>query len=103
MVRVRAEKKRDNQKISRNFLMAFAKFHKRHNDTLLYCHCDPIEHMGVPLHSMVLALDLNGAVFFPPHVINPYTEEQMSQLYNAMDCFVLPTKGEGFGLPIIEA
>ncbi len=28
---------------------------------------------------------------------------QMGCLYNAADCFVLPTRGEGFGLPIIEA
>jgi len=31
------------------------------------------------------------------------SEEQMSHLYNCMDVFVLPTAGEGFGIPTLEA
>jgi glycosyltransferase involved in cell wall biosynthesis len=31
------------------------------------------------------------------------TEEDMVHLYNCMDAFVLPTAGEGFGIPTIEA
>jgi|TARA_R100001163_G_C5058176_1_gene194769 glycosyltransferase involved in cell wall biosynthesis len=30
-------------------------------------------------------------------------EEQMAHLYNCMDMFVLPTGGEGFGIPTLEA
>ena len=30
-------------------------------------------------------------------------EDQMAHLYNCMDVFVLPTAGEGFGIPTIEA
>ena len=29
--------------------------------------------------------------------------DQLGQLYASADCFVLPTRGEGFGLPILEA
>jgi len=31
------------------------------------------------------------------------TEEQMADLYNCFDVFVLPTAGEGFGIPTVEA
>ena len=31
------------------------------------------------------------------------TEEEMADLYNCMDVFVLPTAGEGFGIPTLEA
>lgn len=29
--------------------------------------------------------------------------EQLTELYQAADCFVLPTRGEGWGMPILEA
>jgi len=31
------------------------------------------------------------------------TEQEMADLYNCMDVFVLPTAGEGFGIPTLEA
>ena len=31
------------------------------------------------------------------------SDEILATIYNAMDVFVLPTMGEGFGLPIIES
>jgi glycosyltransferase involved in cell wall biosynthesis len=44
-------------------------------------------------------------VSFPQHtdIGSGYTEEEMAQLYNMFDVFTLPTGGEGFGLPILEA
>jgi glycosyltransferase involved in cell wall biosynthesis len=30
-------------------------------------------------------------------------EEKMNDFYNALDCFVFPTRSEGYGLPIVEA
>lgn len=32
-----------------------------------------------------------------------HTEAEVAQLYYSADCFVLPTRGEGFGLPTLEA
>jgi glycosyltransferase involved in cell wall biosynthesis len=32
-----------------------------------------------------------------------YSDEQMQDLYNFSDCLVQPSRGEGFGLPILEA
>lgn len=34
---------------------------------------------------------------------NIYSDDILATLYKACDCFVLPTKGEGYGLPIAEA
>ena len=42
----------------------------------------------------------------PPIVvmINPeFADYQMGSLYRSADCFVLPTRGEGFGMPVLEA
>jgi len=41
-----------------------------------------------------------------PHIIHIGTgipEEDLPVLYNKSDCFVLPSRGEGFGLPYLEA
>lgn len=32
-----------------------------------------------------------------------FSEEKLSEVYNIFDIFTLPTRGEGFGLPILEA
>lgn len=42
----------------------------------------------------------NSRVLFNPHDV---TEEYLSQMYNSSDVFVLPTRGEGFGIPFLEA
>ena len=42
----------------------------------------------------------------PAHISrcgNPIEEHDMPRLYAACDCFVLPSRGEGFGLPYMEA
>ncbi len=42
----------------------------------------------------------------PPVVVmvNPrFPDHQMGALYRSADCFVLPTRGEGWGMPVLEA
>lgn len=36
-------------------------------------------------------------------VVQEVPEQDMPRLYAAVDAFVLPTRGEGFGMPIMEA
>lgn len=49
-----------------------------------------------------LNLDPNGGrIVFSENERVPYY--QISQLYRSADCFVLPTRGEGWGMPILEA
>lgn len=33
----------------------------------------------------------------------PFTPDELLEYYRRIDCFVFPTRGEGFGLPVIEA
>jgi len=37
-------------------------------------------------------------------MVNPeFTDYQMGSLYRSADCFVLPSRGEGWGMPVLEA
>jgi len=75
----------------------------------------PSEHVELILHCdnpFVPSLDVNDKVLsittgLPPHppiVISPCVpESKLRHLYNSCDAFVLPTRAEGFGLPIVEA
>jgi GT2 family glycosyltransferase len=58
---------------------------------------------GVDVHAEVAKLDLHAAA---PIVVmlNPeFAPYQMGSLYRSADCFVLPTRGEGWGMPVLEA
>lgn len=47
-----------------------------------------------------MRLKRTPAVFFISELLD---RQQMLSLYNACDCFVLPSRAEGFGMPIAEA
>ncbi|RPI83688.1 MAG: glycosyltransferase family 1 protein, partial [Nitrosopumilales archaeon] len=44
-------------------------------------------------------LGLEGQV----HIMGPAPDEQINDIYNSFDVFVLPSEWEGFGIPILEA
>ena len=57
----------------------------------------------VDVQAQIAALDLPPG---PPITIllNPeFKDHQMGSLYRSADCFVLPTRGEGWGMPVLEA
>ncbi len=75
-------------------------FHPRESvEMVLHCHNPQIPHFSI--HSALARLNL------PPHasicVSNRLREPDMVKLYHSCDALVLPTRGEGWGLPIIEA
>jgi len=87
-------------------MQAFKIFRERHTDARLYMHSLLTNEYGGPnLVEMAEAYGINGYVKF----VDPYKNflgidsETMNMIYNAMDVFCLPSRGEGFGLPIIEA
>jgi glycosyltransferase involved in cell wall biosynthesis len=88
-------------------LMAFSIFHKRHPDAVLYLHTDPLGSAGGwNLLKMLQAFGIpKEAVMFPPYVDYRYgmPQEDLAGLYSAMDVFLAPSYGEGFGLGTIEA
>lgn len=84
-------------------LRAYARAFKAEDDVLLILKVfnrDP----SVDVKAQIAALDL------PPGgapVALLYNQEipahQLGSLYRSVDCFVLPTRGEGWGMPILEA
>jgi len=56
------------------------------------------------LRSLMIKYGLeNRVVFTGMTAFKGFPQKDMNRLYNAMDCFLLSTSGEGFGVPIIEA
>lgn len=51
--------------------------------------------VGLPDHAVV--------VTDPWHYRVGYTVQQMAFWYNTLDCYLGPTRGEGFGVPLLEA
>jgi len=59
---------------------------------------------GIDIHSIIESLNLSpdgGRIEF---IINKYLPyHQLGSLYRSSDCFVLTSRGEGWGMPILEA
>ena len=84
-------------------LRAYFQAFTRQDDVLLLLKVtnrDP----GVDVRAQIAALNLPEG---GPPVALLYNQElpshQMGSLYRSADCFVLPTRGEGWGMPILEA
>ena len=88
-------------------LMAFSIFRERHPDAVLYIHTDPLGSAGGwNLIKMLKAFGIpKEAIMFPPYVDYKYgmPQSDLAGLYSAMDVFLAPSYGEGFGLGTIEA
>jgi glycosyltransferase involved in cell wall biosynthesis len=83
---------------------AFARFAARHPEALLYLHSDPND-VGWDLVELARSHGLGGrtAFSFQANPTNGIDGAGLNQIYNMMNVMVLPTSGEGFGLPILEA
>jgi GT2 family glycosyltransferase len=91
------------RKAAEILLSAYHRAFTRQDDVLLLLkviNMDPGVNVQQEIASMKLAQD-------GPPVTLLYNQElpthQMGSLYRSADCFVLPTRGEGWGIPIIEA
>ena len=84
-------------------LVAFNRTFRHEEPVVLICkysNSDP----GVSPQQIIESLQLDpqgGRIVFSENDFVPYY--QISQLYRSADCFVLPTRGEGWGMPILEA
>lgn len=83
---------------------AFGRFHKKHPKSRMYVHCVPTRSTG--------GLDLIGMAHHygfelyspdPWQYMGGIPTEKMAEIYNSFDVLLMLTRGEGFGLPIIEA
>lgn len=84
-------------------LRAFNRAFKADEPVVLICkysNRDP----GVDPEAIIRSLDLDpagGRVVYSENESVPYY--QIAQIYRSADCFVLATRGEGWGMPIMEA
>jgi len=97
----------DDRKNFVNLVRAFKTFHDRHNEARLYLSSNSTSTNGSDyLPKAIESLGLNKVVlwtdgdkYFTGHV----PDEMMANRYRMMDVFCFPTRGEGFGLPLLEA
>jgi glycosyltransferase involved in cell wall biosynthesis len=88
-------------------LLAFSRFHARHPDSFLVLHTAP----GGPAPSVNLTglcnqLGITGSVSFPDSYLYDTCQvsaAQMASFYRGCDVISLASRGEGFGVPLIES
>jgi len=88
-------------------LSAWRQFNERHPDSLLHLHTCPIPVTGgVDIHTIVKSLDFpKNAVSLPDiyDYLSAISADKLSLLYSAADVLLLPSRSEGFGVPLIES
>ncbi len=74
-------------------------------DAYLYLHCIARDRMGFDLTVIANQHGLSGRVGMPVSMEEGIgcSDGVLANVYKGMDVFCLPTGGEGFGLPILEA
>lgn len=105
---VAANKGTPSRKALPQSLQAFAEFHRRHPDSMLYLHTHKGtagEMGGVNLPEIVSALGLERDVVFSDQYqgLIGFHDDYMAAAYNGMDVLLACSMGEGFGLPIVES
>lgn len=84
-------------------LRAYAAAFTRRDDVLLVLRVNNFD-AEVDVARQIAALRLPAGA--PPVVVlynHQISDDSLGSLYRSADCFVLPTRGEGWGLPILEA
>lgn len=88
-------------------LKAWGMFLRAHPDAILYLHTQPQSADGIDLERVAAFYGVPKANLRFPDAYrmarNEYNDVIMNDLYNAADVFLLPSAGEGFGVPALEA
>lgn len=86
---------------------AFARFQKKHSDAILYVHCDVYgRNGGINLIRLAQACGIEPTRMRTSeqtalHLGIP--QPMMAGVFNSFDVLCMPSLGEGFGIPLIEA
>jgi len=87
-------------------MKAVSIFKKMHpGEIIYYMHTNPMDERGIDLMKLRKVLDIEDITKFPSQaeVTIGIPQETMARMYTVLDVFLLPTKGEGFGIPLIES
>ena len=103
---VAANKSMPSRKAFPEQMQAFARFHARHPNSLLYLHTfvGP-QQGGADIEQLARRLGILDAVRWSNQYqyLIGFEEAQMATMYQAFDLLSLVSMNEGFGLPLIEA
>jgi glycosyltransferase involved in cell wall biosynthesis len=105
---VAANKGNPSRKAFDQQIRAFATFNRRHPKSMLYIHTDfDGVVMGVPLAPIIEQAGIPPECIGKPdghrYMRGMLGDDYMAAVYNACDVVMNATKGEGFGIPILEA
>lgn len=88
-------------------LEAVARLMHEHDDVYLYLHTDLMRPTGIPLPVIITALGIpkDRIITVPPILYRGSLIDaaELANLYRSMDVLLATSKGEGFGVPTIEA
>lgn len=86
-------------------MQGYKLFHDTHPDSMLYIHTNPLDHSGMNQNLIELSALTQVEFDFPPlwSLEIGYTPTQMAELYNSFDVLLHCSRGEGFGVSLIEA
>lgn len=96
-------------------VFAFQEFHKTVPNSFLYLHMHPNDPMGWDIRALMRSMELREGrdYAFPPVTILQRGEERiedyqveaatLNKIYNACDVYFTSTRGEGWGLSVVEA
>lgn len=96
----------DDRKALEVTMLAFARVAAKRRNAVLYLHCEPQVPKAPDLLAMAASLGLGGRVAFPDPYrrgADQYSDEDMKAMYNGLSVLDAASKGEGFGVPVVEA
>ena len=89
-------------------ILGFKRYKEAFNpDAFLYLHCNPTDHMGWNLYTIMEQLGLKEGVdfMFPPEAYHDAgaSIDVLNHIFNASDVYLTTTTGEGWGLNVSTA
>jgi glycosyltransferase involved in cell wall biosynthesis len=103
---VAANKENPPRKSFQEAMDAFYRFQKEvEPNSGMYFHVDVRQPGGFPIVDYAKFLGIGGKIWYTPiqEMRSIFDKAKMNLLYNIFDCFLLPSRCEGFGIPSIEA
>jgi glycosyltransferase involved in cell wall biosynthesis len=102
---VAANKDNPSRKSFQQVMDAFVLFKRNHPKSGIYFHTLLQQDKGFPIQTYAQFLGIEKDIFYPPpyDLLFKIDRPTLSKVYNAMDCLVMPSTNEGFGVPAIEA